>query len=99
MDRPKIKDYFPENMTTQMLNNTFLENKELYDYMQALDNYIDQHDNEIKALIDIDDKWLDDYKEKAEATLAFIKDDIPKRNLAKIILRLVKAIKALKEKL
>ena len=40
--RPTIKSYFPEDMTVGMINNTFLENKELYNYIQAIDNYIDE---------------------------------------------------------
>lgn len=49
MDRPNIKDYFPDDMTPQMLNNTFLENIELYNYIQALDNYINELSNRLDA--------------------------------------------------
>ena len=40
--RPTIKSYFPEDMTVGRINNTFLKNKELYNYIQALDSYIDE---------------------------------------------------------
>lgn len=42
MNRPNIKDFFSDDITPKMINNMFLENKELYNYIQALDNYIDE---------------------------------------------------------
>lgn len=42
MERPKLENFLPENTTTDMVNNMFLENIELYNYINALDNYIDE---------------------------------------------------------
>lgn len=41
MERPKLENFLPKDTTTDMVNNMFLENKELYSYINALDNYID----------------------------------------------------------
>ncbi|MCR4330071.1 MAG: hypothetical protein NUV65_06025 [Candidatus Roizmanbacteria bacterium] len=41
-ERPKIKNYFPEGTTIRIINNVFSENKELYNYINALDHYIDE---------------------------------------------------------
>ena len=51
MNRPNIKDFFSEDYTPQMINNTFLENKELYNYIQAQDNYIDDLSNRLEKLV------------------------------------------------
>ena len=42
MDRPNIKDFFSEDTTPSMINNTFLGEPELYNYIQTLDNYVDE---------------------------------------------------------
>lgn len=39
--RPQFKDYFPEGTTVQDIHTEFSENPELYQYVQALDSYID----------------------------------------------------------
>jgi len=51
MERPNIKDFFPEVCTHRTINKIFLENKELYNYIQTLDIYIDELINQIESLI------------------------------------------------
>ena len=41
IERPKLENFLPEDTTTDMVNNMFLENNELYNYINALDHYID----------------------------------------------------------
>ena len=41
MERPKLENFLPGDTTTDMVNNMFLENNELYNYINALDHYID----------------------------------------------------------
>jgi len=50
MERPNIKNFFSENTTPQMVNNLFLEQPELYNYIQALDNYIDYLSSQLEPL-------------------------------------------------
>ena len=66
-----------------------------YIFVDELREILTEHDAEIIALID-DDKWLEDYKLKAEAILEF-EDNTVMRNLSKIILSLVKTQTELKE--
>lgn len=40
-ERPKIKDFFPTDTNIQAVNDAYYNNKELFNYCQALDNYID----------------------------------------------------------
>jgi len=42
MERPNIKDFFNEDITPRTINNLFLKETELYNYIQALDAYIDE---------------------------------------------------------
>ena len=42
MNRPNIKDFFPDDTTPQRINELFLAEPELYKYIQALDLYIDE---------------------------------------------------------
>jgi len=51
MNRPNIKDFFSEKTTPSIVNNMFLENNELYNYIQALDNYIDDLSNRLEKLV------------------------------------------------
>ncbi len=41
MVRPRIKGYWGENITLKQVHDTYLNQPELYNYAQALDNYID----------------------------------------------------------
>ncbi|MFH1525612.1 MAG: hypothetical protein ABIG69_03010 [Bacteroidota bacterium] len=45
LERPKIQNYLLEGTTTDMVNNMFLENPELYDYLNALEKYVDELEN------------------------------------------------------
>lgn len=41
MQRPNIKDFFPEDAPIQYVQRTYLSAPELWNYVQSLDNYID----------------------------------------------------------
>ena len=41
MERPSIKQYLKKNTTVKDVNDMFINNKELYNYIQSLDNYVD----------------------------------------------------------
>lgn len=42
MNRPKIKDFFSEDATVGNIQFAFSSEPELYNYIQALDTYIDE---------------------------------------------------------
>ena len=49
MTRPIIKDFFPFSHNVLIMNDIFTSNPELYNYILALDSYIDEleeNDNE-----------------------------------------------------
>jgi hypothetical protein len=41
MDRPSIKDSFGDKATLKQVHEAYVNNKELFNYAQSLDNYID----------------------------------------------------------
>ena len=47
LERPKIENYLSEGTTTDMVNNMFLENPELYDYLNALEKYVDELEGDV----------------------------------------------------
>lgn len=81
--RPSFKDYLPENTTVDDIKKMFGANSNLYKYILALDNYIDQleevyssglyvvelSDQEIKI---IDQKELDEWNKSAEDFDGFV---------------------------
>ena len=54
-DRPKIKDFFSEEITISKVHACYIIVPELYNYMQALDAYIDEIE-ESKAAVMSDPK-------------------------------------------
>ena len=42
MKRPNFYDYIPKGTTVKEIQEMFKKNKHLYNYIQALDNYIDE---------------------------------------------------------
>lgn len=50
MERPKIEDFFPKDHTTERLNDFFLQNKGIYNYIQSLDNYIDELESKTSGM-------------------------------------------------
>jgi hypothetical protein len=58
-ERPKIKDFFPTDTNIQAVNDAYYNNKELFNYCQALDNYIDGiEENSINEPIEVINKDL-----------------------------------------
>ena len=41
MVRPNVKDYFGEDATLNYVHNKYINGTEMYNYMTALDRYID----------------------------------------------------------
>ena len=50
MERPKIEDFFPKDYTMERLNDFFLQNKGIYNYIQSLDNYIDELESKTSGM-------------------------------------------------
>jgi hypothetical protein len=48
MDRPKIKDFMPEETTFSDIHRKFRDNPDLYRYICALDLYIDELEDTLK---------------------------------------------------
>mgnify|MGYP005749625231 CR=1 FL=1 len=48
MKRPTIDQFFPESTTPKDLNRVFLNNPELYRFIQALDGYIDWLESKVE---------------------------------------------------
>lgn len=50
MERPNIKNFFDKRKVASLteLNKTYLENKELFNYAQSLDNYIDYLEDKLE---------------------------------------------------
>ncbi len=40
--RPEIKEFFGEDATIEKVHKTYIDNPELFQYAQALDEYIDE---------------------------------------------------------
>ena len=48
MERPKIKNFFDEDVTMKQIHEIYLKNQELYNYTQSLDQYIDHLEHELR---------------------------------------------------
>jgi hypothetical protein len=56
LERPKIKDFFPEETTVSQVNKVYAASPELFKYIQALDNYIDESETkeaQVKKVMDL----------------------------------------------
>ena len=63
MKRPIFKDFIPECNNPMIINDMFLENPELYNYIQSLDGYVDYLEDKLNPPAESKDK-------KAEEILA-----------------------------
>ena len=41
-ERPKLEDFYPDGTDVKTIQNAFIENIEIYNYINALDLYIDE---------------------------------------------------------
>ncbi|HAH37773.1 MAG TPA: hypothetical protein DCL81_15065 [Algoriphagus sp.] len=68
MKRPTIEQFFSESTTPKDINQVFLNNPELYRYIQFLDRYIDYLEEK--------DQWFTDMDQIPKNTyLLFVVDD------------------------